>query len=249
MVCVFALFGTLSSLELKQAGVGLAAAVLIDATADPRRAPPGNDEAARRLELVPAAQPQWLPSSPTNDLNPRASSSPRWKSAGDRRSRRQHGRFGHSRAIGKDDGAHEEPDRIPPRDSVAVWRSLVFTELLRQLRTASVLQASGFRSDVTVFRLNAARREILAWNLRLGGIRRNAYTKSRRLITRRSQVQILPPLLQEVRKCGPFVSGSRAANAAAHLRGRDLDRVPVEFADCEARGLVNERPSRSCASG
>jgi uncharacterized membrane protein YdfJ with MMPL/SSD domain len=32
MVCVFALFGTLSSLELKQAGIGLAAAVLIDAT-------------------------------------------------------------------------------------------------------------------------------------------------------------------------------------------------------------------------
>jgi RND superfamily putative drug exporter len=32
MVCAFALFGTLSSLELKQAGVGLAAAVLIDAT-------------------------------------------------------------------------------------------------------------------------------------------------------------------------------------------------------------------------
>ncbi len=32
MVCVFALFGTLSSLELKQAGVGLAAAILIDAT-------------------------------------------------------------------------------------------------------------------------------------------------------------------------------------------------------------------------
>jgi len=32
MVCIFALFGTLSSLDLKQAGVGLAAAVLIDAT-------------------------------------------------------------------------------------------------------------------------------------------------------------------------------------------------------------------------
>ena len=32
MVCVFALFGSLSSLELKQAGVGLAAAVLIDTT-------------------------------------------------------------------------------------------------------------------------------------------------------------------------------------------------------------------------
>ena len=32
MVCVFALFGTLSSLDLKQAGAGLAAAVLLDAT-------------------------------------------------------------------------------------------------------------------------------------------------------------------------------------------------------------------------
>lgn len=41
----------------------------------------------------------------------------------------------------------------------------------------------------------------------------------------------------------------RAANTAAHLRGRDLDHVLVEFADSEARGLVNERPSRSCASG
>ena len=32
MVGVFSIFGTLSSLEIKQAGVGLAAAVLIDAT-------------------------------------------------------------------------------------------------------------------------------------------------------------------------------------------------------------------------
>ena len=40
----------------------------------------------------------------------------------------------------------------------------------------------------------------------------------------------------------------RAANTAAHLRG-DLDQVLVEFADSEARRLVNERPSRSCASG
>jgi uncharacterized membrane protein YdfJ with MMPL/SSD domain len=32
MVCVFALFGTLSSLDLKEAGVGLATAVLLDAT-------------------------------------------------------------------------------------------------------------------------------------------------------------------------------------------------------------------------
>jgi putative drug exporter of the RND superfamily len=32
MVCVFALFGTLASLDLKQAGTGLAIAVLVDAT-------------------------------------------------------------------------------------------------------------------------------------------------------------------------------------------------------------------------
>ena len=32
MVCVFALFGTLSSLDLKQAGVGMATAILLDAT-------------------------------------------------------------------------------------------------------------------------------------------------------------------------------------------------------------------------
>jgi hypothetical protein len=36
----------------------------------------------------------------------------------------------------------------------------------------------------------------LARSLRLGGIRRNTCTQSRRLITRRSQVQILPPLLR-----------------------------------------------------
>src|SRR5215211_34098 len=39
-------------------------------------------------------------------------------------------------------------------------------------------------------------RGILARGLHLGGIRRNAFTQSRRLITRRSQVQILPPLLE-----------------------------------------------------
>jgi RND superfamily putative drug exporter len=32
MVCVFSLFGTLSSLDVKQAGVGLAVAILLDAT-------------------------------------------------------------------------------------------------------------------------------------------------------------------------------------------------------------------------
>ena len=56
MVAVFSLFGTLSSLEIKQAGVGLAAAVLIDATIIRAVLLPAIDDAPRRLELVPAAR-------------------------------------------------------------------------------------------------------------------------------------------------------------------------------------------------
>ena len=41
-------------LEFKQMGVGLAVAVLIDATIVRAVLLPGHDEAARRLELVPA---------------------------------------------------------------------------------------------------------------------------------------------------------------------------------------------------
>src|SRR5436190_19366642 len=42
-----------------------------------------------------------------------------------------------------------------------------------------------------------SRTQDLALSLHFGGIRRNACTYSRRLITRKSQVQILPPLLEE----------------------------------------------------
>ena len=51
MVAVFSIFATLPILDMKEAGVGLAAAALIDATIV--RAVLRNDEAARRLELVP----------------------------------------------------------------------------------------------------------------------------------------------------------------------------------------------------
>ena len=54
MVFVFSIFATLSMLFFKQFGVGLAAAILIDATHRPRRAAAGDHEAAGRLELVPA---------------------------------------------------------------------------------------------------------------------------------------------------------------------------------------------------
>ena len=53
MVCVFAVFATLSMLFFKQFGVGLAAAILIDATIVRGVLLPGDDEAARRAELVP----------------------------------------------------------------------------------------------------------------------------------------------------------------------------------------------------
>jgi RND superfamily putative drug exporter len=61
MVAVFAIFATLSSLEFKQMGVGLAAAVLIDATDRAGRAAARDDEAPGRLELVPAAQAGLAP--------------------------------------------------------------------------------------------------------------------------------------------------------------------------------------------
>jgi len=54
MVGVFSIFGTLTELDVKEAGVGLATAVLIDATIV-RHSAAGVHEAARRLELVPAA--------------------------------------------------------------------------------------------------------------------------------------------------------------------------------------------------
>jgi hypothetical protein len=44
----------------------------------------------------------------------------------------------------------------------------------------------------------------LAQSMRSGGIRRLACTKSSRLITRRSQVQILPPLLRKAPETVPF---------------------------------------------
>ncbi len=54
MVAVFAIFASLGALDFKQMGVGLATAVLIDATHHPGRPAARHDEAPGRLELVPA---------------------------------------------------------------------------------------------------------------------------------------------------------------------------------------------------
>ena len=55
MVFVFSIFATLSMLFFKQFGVGLAVAILIDATIVRAVLLPGEHEAARGVELVPAA--------------------------------------------------------------------------------------------------------------------------------------------------------------------------------------------------
>src|SRR6185295_4483353 len=111
---------------------------------------------------------------------------------------------------------------------------------LDQLGTASVVQASGFRRDVIVFRLNAARAGDSGLEPAFG---RNTAERVY-LFEAAHNPEVAgsnpAPLLQEVRKCSPFVSGSRAANATAHLRGPRSRSRPVEFADSEARGLVNE---------
>ena len=58
MVCVFAVFGTLSWMMFKQMGVGLAFADPARRHADPRRPAAGEHEAPRRLELVAAEVPR-----------------------------------------------------------------------------------------------------------------------------------------------------------------------------------------------
>ncbi len=56
MVAVFAIFATLSGIDMKQLGVGLATAILLDATLVRGGAPAGHDEAPRRPQLVPAEE-------------------------------------------------------------------------------------------------------------------------------------------------------------------------------------------------
>src|SRR5436190_9021188 len=88
--------------------------------------------------------------------------------------------------------------------AAATLVSLIGSASGKAASTASALQAPGFRGDVIVFHPNAADVTNLARNLHLAGIRRNACTRSRRLITRRSQVQILPPLLKRPWRQGIF---------------------------------------------
>ena len=79
MVAVFAVFITLSMLMFKQFGVGLATAILHRRDDRPRSAPARLDEAARGLELVPAAAGSsgcLGSTSPRSTLRPRPSRPP-----------------------------------------------------------------------------------------------------------------------------------------------------------------------------
>ena len=60
MVAVFAIFATLSGLDMKQLGVGLATAILITRRSCSGAAA-GRHEAPRRPQLVPAEELSWLP--------------------------------------------------------------------------------------------------------------------------------------------------------------------------------------------
>ena len=61
MIAVFSVFATLSMLDFKQMGVGLAVAVLIDATIVRAGAAAGDDEAARRWNWYLPSWLGWLP--------------------------------------------------------------------------------------------------------------------------------------------------------------------------------------------
>jgi hypothetical protein len=90
-----------------------------------------------------------------------------------------------------------------------------------------------------------------ARNLHLGGIRRNTCTQSRRLTTRRSQVQILPPLLRRAPETAPFAYGrwrelsttayqivelSFAVRHVAHRAAAGSGSAPVGAARSRNRG-------------
>ena len=62
MVLVFCVFALMPIVDMKEMGVGLAAAILIDATIGPGRAPARDDEAPGQVELVPADVVERLPS-------------------------------------------------------------------------------------------------------------------------------------------------------------------------------------------
>ena len=58
MVVVFAIFATLRLVIIRELGLGLAVAVLVDATVIRSILLPADDAPARRVELVPAAVPR-----------------------------------------------------------------------------------------------------------------------------------------------------------------------------------------------
>src|SRR5215207_3304270 len=87
-----------------------------------------------------------------------------------------------------------------------------------------------------------------AWSLHFGGTRRQACTQSRRLITRRSQVQILPPLLKDPGNrafrfaCGRAArTGSMAQIRKAHRDEGTAEALQAEVEDRLASDVLVDR--------
>ena len=76
MVGTFSVFALLPVIDMKEMGIGLAAAVLIDATLDPRGAPARDDEAPGRPQLVPAEVARVAPPPRARGNGPKARRAP-----------------------------------------------------------------------------------------------------------------------------------------------------------------------------
>jgi RND superfamily putative drug exporter len=76
MVAVFSLFGTSSSLDLKQAGVGLAVAVLLDATVIRGVLLPASMKLLGERNWYLPRRLSWLPSGAISERDPRPALAP-----------------------------------------------------------------------------------------------------------------------------------------------------------------------------
>ena len=120
MVAVFSLFGTLSSLEIKQAGVGLAAAVLIDATIVRAVLLPASMKLLGEWNWYLPRALQWLPRASTRAAPAGRDRRVRDAAMGD--ARRPRTRPGRTAGAARADGCRpavggcQEPYPYPPAD-------------------------------------------------------------------------------------------------------------------------------------
>ena len=84
------------------------------------------------------------------------------------------------------------PSTRPRPNVVAPSSPALDASVARTASAASALQAPGFRGDAQCSAVKQRQVPELRWSVRFCGTLRQAQIASRRLITRRSQVQLLP---------------------------------------------------------